>query len=338
MLDTVDPSAPEIAGRRGAQGLRPVPGVALHRRGRRDPRVPRSSAATTSSRAWTSARAPKDYRLDRARGGHLHVRRARHATPPATRASSPPRPTSTSARRSAARPSRAQAEPAPQPSASGAPRAPPATSAPAPAPATTHDASERSERREQAARPRARSAPLRPPSGGPRRPRRGAPPRPRRPPRPLRKAEKQRTKRKKAATEKLAEVGKVMAKAAGVAAEKTAFPVLLLGLCGLFLVAQDRVDRRDPSSPWPRSSPTPRCHSFRDPSSLPMKRSRSPSHERRERQAQRGDRPARRPPAVHAGVPPCRDRRRRSRPCSSPAGCSRSSARCCSCRSAATRR
>ena len=242
VLDTADPGAPEIATDEERKGSDPSPawrftgeaGAVLEctlKRG--DDVVARMDECAS----------PKDYRLEE-RGEGTYTFGVR-ATDAAGNTGELATATYEYERAEVSRKEEPRTEPAPQP-APPAPESAPATSAPAPASTTTTTASERSERREQAAKARARkraaaAAQRRAAAAAARRAAQAAQAAKTAP-----QAGKQRTKRKKAATEKLAEVGKVMAKAAGVAAEKTAFPVLLLGLCGLFLVAQDRVDRRDP--------------------------------------------------------------------------------------------
>jgi pyruvate/2-oxoglutarate dehydrogenase complex dihydrolipoamide acyltransferase (E2) component len=240
VLDTVDPGAPEIATDEDRKGSDPSPAW-------RFTGEPGAVLECTLKRGddvvarMDECASPKDYRLEE-RGAGTYTFGVR-ATDAAGNTGELATATYEYERAEAGRKEEPHTEPAPQP-APPAPESAPATSAPAPTSTTGTTASERSERSEQAAKARARkraAAAAQRRAAAARRAAQAA-----QAARTAPKPEKQRRKRRKAATEKLAEVGKVMAQAAGVAAEKTAFPVLLLGLCGLFLVAQDRVDRRDP--------------------------------------------------------------------------------------------
>ena len=133
----------------------------------------------------------------------------------------------------------AAAAPAPPPPAAAAPESMPSSGEPA-APTADEEtpAERRAERRRAARREAAADAAAARRTGSPDAAASAAVPTP----------ERERAKKKglAGAAEKLAEVGKVVAEAVGVAAEKSAFPGLLLAFCGVFLVIQDRIDRRDP--------------------------------------------------------------------------------------------
>ena len=240
VLDTEAPEEPEIRGDESQQGgdesptwrFTAEPGAIVECGLRRGDTVVSRMAACATPRSYDLAKADDGTYTFTVRATDAAGNVGRGAT--ATYRLDRPAPTDEEPASAAAPAPPAAAPPAPDPvpaaaPSAGAPAAPETEATPA---AKRRAAERREARREAAAAAATGRRDAAPDSGTAASPAASAP---------------EREKKGLAgAAQKLGEVGKVVAEAAAVAAEKSAFPGLLLAFCGLFLVVQDRIDRRDP--------------------------------------------------------------------------------------------